>query len=53
MEKLTELAKKKTLFDDRFSEIEELSRIIEQVKFGTFFIFFHFMLSKLQSPYLG
>lgn len=31
MEKLTELAKKKSLFDDRTGEVEELSGIIKQV----------------------
>lgn len=31
MEKLTELAKKKSLFDDRAGEVDELSTIIKQV----------------------
>ncbi|VDK22840.1 unnamed protein product [Anisakis simplex] len=31
MEKLTELAKKRSLFDDRMVEVEELSQIIKQV----------------------
>lgn len=31
MEKLTQLAKKKSLFDDRSGEVEELSQIIKQV----------------------
>jgi hypothetical protein len=33
MEKLTELAKKKSLFDDRAGEVDELSTIIKQVCF--------------------
>lgn len=31
MEKLTELAKKRSLFDDRMVEVEELSQMIKQV----------------------
>jgi hypothetical protein len=40
MEKLTELAKKKSLFDDRAGEIDELSTIIRQVC-----LYFHLMHS--------
>ena len=36
MEKLTQLAKKKSLFDDRAGEVEELSQIIKQVSIFVF-----------------
>lgn len=36
MEKLTELAKRRSLFDDRMMEVEELSQVIKRVNFEIF-----------------
>ena len=41
MEKLTELAKKRSLFDDRLVEMEELSQIIKQVTYRSLLIYFY------------
>lgn len=35
MEKLTELAKRRSLFDDHMMEIEELAQVIKHVSLGS------------------